>query len=362
MLYSKIYKPGSGFTNQIISFIYSIIHAIKYNHPVIFIDNFLNDSTKTDCTPISQIINIVILNEFLIKTYGIILVDKEYSKFGIFRVRYGSSNNDAIDITDEIKESFLFKDRLFISKYVDFNKIRGDPSFGKRKNIILQYSITTQDNEYVVKDEFAETLTEDIVVDISNSEYIYRFISLKDIYMTNYSHIFEDVLNQIQYSTTFSNYALKTACKLINTNKTNVIHLRVEPDAIIHWGGINGMDYNAFQLKLESKYIELIQKYMNKDDGILILSNSSVNGVFDFLIRNNYQVLLSDKYFEDREKNAIVDLLVSKNCNNIFLGCINNRIWNGSSFSYYISKILDKNVIKVGIDIDFINNPECVFY
>ena len=122
------------------------------------------------------------------------------------------------------------------------------------------------------------------------------------------------------------------------------------------------MDYNAFQLKLESKYIELIQKYMNKDDGILILSNSSVNGVFDFLIRNNYQVLLSDKYFEDREKNAIVDLLVSKNCNNIFLGCINNRIWNGSSFSYYISKILDKNVIKVGIDIDFINNPECVFY
>ena len=225
----------------------------------------------------------------------------------------------------------------------------------------MQYLITSQENKYVIQEEVDEVLTADIVVDIFNSEYIYHFMNLQDMYIGNYSSIFEDILPHIQYSTQFSNYALKTACKLIN-NKTNVIHLRVEPDAITHWCVINGMDYNTFQLKLELKYIELIQKYMNKDDGILILSNSSVNGIVDFLIRNNYKVLLSDKYFEDREKNAIVDLLVSKNCNNIFLGCINNRLWNGSSFSYYISKILDKNVIKVGIDIDFINNPECVFY
>jgi hypothetical protein len=206
----------------------------------------------------------------LIKKYGVILVDKEYSKFGILSVRYGSSVNDAIDITDEIKESFLFKDRLFISKYVDFNKIRGDPSFGKRKKINLQYSIKTQENEYIMQEEFDETLTADIVVDISNSEYIYRFISLQDIYISNFSHIFEDILNHIQYSTVFSNYALKTVFKFINTNKTNVIHLRVEPDAITHWGDINSMDYNIFLLKLESKYIELIQKYMNKDDEIVV--------------------------------------------------------------------------------------------
>jgi len=288
------------------------------------------------------------------------LVDKECSQISLSRVQYGADDANRIDITTEVKESFLWNDRLFISKYVDFNKIRGDPSFGKRKKIHFQYSVTSQENEYVVQDEFDEVLTADIVVDVDKSDYIYHFISLQDIYMTDFYPVFENILNHIQYSPLFTNCALKTASKLIS-NKTNVIHLRVEPDAITHWGRINGMDYNTFQLRLESKYIELIQKYMKKDDEILILSNSSVNGVVDFLIRNNYKVVLSDKYFEDREKNAIVDLLVSKHCNNIFLGCINNRVMNGSSFSYYISKILDETVTKVGIDIDHIYHPECVF-
>jgi hypothetical protein len=361
MLYAKISTTGSGFTNQIISIIYSIIRAVKYNHRVVVMDTFLNDSMKTDSTPISQIINLAEFNDFLIKKYGILLVDKECSQISLSRVQYVADDANRIDITKEIKESFLSNDRLFISKYVDFNKVRGDPSFGKRKKIILQYSVTSQENEYTVQEEVDEVLTADIVVDVPNSDYIYHFISLQDISMTGLCPIFEDILLHIHYSPLFTNYALNTACKLIN-NRTNVIHLRVEPDAITHWGGINKMDYNTFQLRLESKYIELIQKYMNKDDEILILSNSSVNGVVDFLIRNSYKVVLSDKYFEDREKNAIVDLLVSKNCNNIFLGCINNRVLNGSSFSYYISKMLDNTVTKVGIDIDNIYHPECVFH
>lgn len=359
MLYAKISTTGSGFTNQIISIIYSIIRAIQYNHRVVVMDTFLNDSMKTDSTPISQIINLAEFNDFLIKKYGILLVDKVCSKISLLRVQYGADDSNRIDITKEIKESFLSNDRLFISKYVDFNKIRGDPSFGKRKKVILQYSVTSQENEYTVQEEFDEILTEDIVVDISNSDYIYHFMSLQDIYMTDFYHIFEDILNHLHYSPLFTNYALKKPVS--KTNLTNVIHLRIEPDAITHWGRINRMDYNSFQLKLESKYIELVQKYMNKDDEIIILSNSSVNGVIDFLIRNNYKVTLSEKYFEDREKNAIVDLLVSKNCNHIFLGCINNHVLNGSSFSYYISKMLDKTVTKVGIDIDHIYNPECLF-
>ena len=249
MLYAKIAKPGSGFTNQIMSIIYSILWAINYNHRVVFIDNFLNDLMKTNYTPISQIINLTELNKYLIKTYGIVLLDKECSKFSLLYVKYGTDAN-SIDITKEIKESFLSNDRLYISKYVDFNKIRGDPSFGKRKKVTLQYLITSQENKYVIQEEVDEVLTADIVVDIFNSEYIYHFMNLQDMYIGNYSSIFEDILPHIQYSTQFSNYALKTACKLIN-NKTNVIHLRVEPDAITHWRVINGMDYNTFQLKLE---------------------------------------------------------------------------------------------------------------
>ena len=70
------------------------------------------------------------------------------------------------------------------------------------------------------------------------------------------------------------------------------------------------------------------------------------NRVINFLKEHNYNYMFCEKFFEGREKNAIVDLLVAKNCNNIFIGN------DCSSFSYYIEKVLDKNVKKVFINLD----------
>ena len=82
------------------------------------------------------------------------------------------------------------------------------------------------------------------------------------------------------------------------------------------------------------------------------MSQSYSNGVIDYLKQHNYSYKLTTKFYNDREKNAIVDLLVSKYCNNIFIGNFNVTNLNGSTFSYYIGKCMKDDVIKLYIDLD----------
>jgi len=384
MLYVKI-SPGrgSGFTNQIMTFVYSIINAIKSNHRVVVVDSFFIDNFKSDSTPISNIINIEELNVFLLQKYNVVVIDKYNSKWKLIKVQYGTDSNK-IDITPEIIDSSLFCERLFISKYTDFNKIKGDPLYGEKKQIYLKYEIAALNESNVVKtinnsthetspmneyskytfeEIYNESLSDNIIIDIENSEYQHQFMDLYNIYgVLNVSDIYEEILKRITYSPEFHNIASNIITMIDFKQKTNVIHLRVEPDAIEYWSKINQMAPNVFQKHIEEKYIELIKKYMNKTDLIIVLSNSVINGVVDFLLTNHYNIFITQKYFEHREKNALVDLLISKRCNNVFIGCFNSEYKIGSSFSYYISKIVDKCAMKVGINIDFITHPEQVFY
>ena len=80
---------------------------------------------------------------------------------------------------------------------------------------------------------------------------------------------------------------------------------------------MNNITHNEYKTYLEEKYINLIKKYLSKEDENIILSASLSNGVINFLEQHNYKFI--DKFFNDREKNAIVDLLVSKYCNNIVI-------------------------------------------
>lgn len=382
MLFCKIALNSSGFTNQIISFILSIICAIRTNKKVVIIDNFLNDASKDTYTPISHIINLRELNRFLSQTYNVVVIDKNYASFNVLSANYGTDEHN-IDVTEIIKNNYAKKSGVFIDKNHDFNLIfQQDPCVGYYKRLSLKYEIATvhEGNQIFavapyyhrtiqIEETYDEYNREDVKIDIENSEYIFDFISLNDMYsVTNYVPVFESILSNITYASEFVHNANQTINQSTNfdrkTERINVIHLRVEPDAIDFWSKQNKLEYAEFQTIIESKYIELIQKYMNKTDKIIILSGSHENGVLDFLTKNEYNLFIPDKYYEDREKNAIVDLIISKQCNNVFLGCIHNTLWNGSTFSYYISKIVDNSVKKVGINInnDSIFSQECVFY
>lgn len=348
----RITTDYTGFTNQIFCLITSIIIACKHGHKVVVVDSFLNDISKTTYTPVSQIFNIKEINNFLKTNYDIIIVDKYDIKFELTNVKYGTKTNN-IDLTAPIIKNFYKNNTLCINKNTCFNDMQGDPCYGVKKNVFLTYKI----NEYFIEETYEENLVEDINIDVLNSPYIYNkngWINTHNISM------FEKILVNIHYTSDFidkSNLILKGVN--IN-NKINVLHLRLEDDAIKHWSKMNGISEDDYKKYIENKYIELIKKYISKTDENIILSQSLSNRVIDFLSDNNYIFKFSRKFFEDREKNAIVDLLISKYCNNIFIGNFNVVNLNGSTFSYYIGKCVKNTTSQIYIDLDHIFNGECI--
>jgi hypothetical protein len=79
------------------------------------------------------------------------------------------------------------------------------------------------------------------------------------------------------------------------------------------------------------------------------------------MVKNNYKFILTEKQFNGRELNAIIDLLVSKSCNNVFIGAYNFENETGSTFSKYIGTMLPMNVKKICIDLERITAPESEF-
>jgi hypothetical protein len=351
MYYSNIATTGSGFTNQIFALITSIINAYKKGEKIVIVDNFLNDINNPTYTPISKIFNINKINMFLKENYDIIIIDKYDIQFELLSIKYGTSEINYIDLTDYIKENYFKDNKLVISKKCCFNDIKGDPCFGIVKHVLLEYKI----NGYNIQVTYDEQLKSNIEINF-NGPYIFT-LGWIDSYNDN---MFDKILKNINYNDDFELKSELIINKINKKNKINIIHLRIEDDAIKHWSKMNNIDHIRYKTYLEKKYIDLIKKYISKTDENIILSSSLSNGVIDFLSNNNYNYYYIDKFFEDREKNAIVDLLVSKYCNNIFIGNFNIKNRNGSTFSYYIWQLLNENVSKIYIDLDKIYDKEII--
>jgi hypothetical protein len=349
MYYSKIGERGAGFTNQIFALITSIINAYKKREKVIVVDNFLNDIHKTAYTSISNIININKINIFLKENYDIVIIDKDNIQFEIISIKYGSDESNYIDLTEFIKNKYFHNNKLFIDKNCSFNDMKGDPCQGTVKKIIMKYKI----NEYYIEKIYDENLTSNIEINF-DGPYIFT-LGWIDSFNDN---MFDKILKNITYN---NDFILKSEVIMNGINKDkkiNIIHLRLENDGIVHWSIQNNIPQDIFKAYLEKKYINLIENYVSKTDENIILSSSLSNGVIDFLNKYNYNYKFVDKFYYDREKNAIVDLLVSENCNNVFIGNFNIKKGNGSTFSYYIWKMMNDNVTKIYIDLDKIYNRE----
>ena len=148
----------------------------------------------------------------------------------------------------------------------------------------------------------------------------------------------------------FSHSIVSPALKFVNDSQvnrkkgtTNVVHLRIEEDWLVHVSsGRNprvspAVVYN----EIADKYINLIQTYIQKDDTTFILTGSSSNKVIDYLRNNRYAYFLFPKITHYREMNAAMDMVIGKQCNNVFIGC------GGSSFSdILLHRITGDNIQK----------------
>ena len=353
MHYSEISNSRIGFTNQVFVLITSIIIALRNNEKVVVFGEFLNDINKTKYTPIKDIFNINKINIFLKNTYNLIIVDRNNINFNITSVKYGIDEKNNIDITKEFINKFYSNNVLHVDKNYCFNDLKIDPYYGIRKKLFLQYKI----NDDIIDEIYDENLKNDIIINFkSNYSFSFGWINYYD------TDMFEKILLNLTYTDDFTSKA-DSFKKTLNFNvKINIIHLRLEEDAINYWSKKNNMICNDYKLYIENKYINIIKKYTLQSEDNIILCSDLSNGVIDFMKNNNYSYKFIPKFFEDREKNAIVEFLVSNCCNNIFIGNFNIKNLNGSSCSYYVGKSMKNDVMKIYIDLDKIYNKEEIVY
>lgn len=143
---------------------------------------------------------------------------------------------------------------------------------------------------------------------------------------------------------------LKSCSNNVTQHKIHVLHLRMEKDAIEHWSKVNNINSTDFQTKLASRYRNLIKQHIPKNELIILLSGSVNNEVTDFMTSNGYTYKTLIKQSRYREINAIMDMILGKMCNGVFIGA------GGSTFSHILalSHHTDPHVKVYMIDINSI--------
>ena len=355
LYYCKIAESGNGLCNQLFSLVTGIIIALQKGIKIIIVDEFLNDYSRNIKTPLSDIIDLNTLNTFLKSNYNITVLDRNKINFTVQSAKYGVEENN-IDITDIIKENYCKHNILSINTNVNLNKIAGnDPVIGQKKYLEITYLL----NGNLIKEKYEE-LNEFLKTKVEFNVYHNKIFVHTMCWMNQIDrNKFDNILKNITFMKKFD--ILKDENKIITQyNKINIIHLRVEEDAIKHWSRQNNMNPLFFKNVIERKYINNIYKYINKNDMTILLTYSTQNGVIEFLKNNGYNYHISHKVKEwGRELNAIKDTNMINLCNNIFIGNFNLEKLNGSSLSYFLlNNIKNPNVKRILIDVDRILMPE----
>jgi hypothetical protein len=347
--YLKIGQSGSGLTNQLFTFITSILIHSSNDKRAIIIDNFQDDfQSNATRSPISSIFDMQQMNVFLKNNFNILIFDKNLVEFKIEKITYGVDEN-IIDITDEITRQYYKENTLCIPKNIIFNHIKGDPKPNVKKQLSIKYSI----NGETFNETFPENPPNNIVFNLQEAQYNYTFAWINSINRTNFDYILKNICFNSKFMKINQDF---------KEDKINVLHLRIENDAINHWSKQNKMSPTFFQTYIEDKYIVLIQKHVLQTDANIILTYSENNRVIDYLKNNNYKYYISKKSPGlGREVNAISDLLMSEKCNNLFIGGFNIEKLNGSTFSYCILQKMNSGVKKILIDLDRIENKEYIY-
>lgn len=359
---------GTGLSNQLFFIIWGIINAYRNKQKIVIVDKFrLEPLTENKCY-MSEILDFEHINKIL-KNFDIEMIDYKNINLIIDKITYGSQDN-YFDITQEIMKDFYEDLKLCIPERFPLNNIKGDPIVGVRKILKIYYKLN--DKEYV--DEYDEYLFGGVNLNLKspiivpNWEVIDQLIKkerplftylLKNIKFTEKYHKLAENIVLIDKN---KNYVFIKDLNLTN-KKINVIHLRLEKDMTFNMAGHNNMPEKDFIECLEKKYINLIEKYYDKNDIIYILSYELDNNVIKYLRENGYEFYFTKKnMFEWREPHAIIDLLLSEKCTGTFIGNWQHHKSNnmGSTFSYVIDVRIKEKIDRVFIDLYDINKDEIV--
>jgi hypothetical protein len=333
----------TGLCNQLNFIINSICYCIN-KEKIIVVNNFLQEIYTNNYTSISNILELEKINIFLEK-YNVALIDANNTNNLSIISAFYYSNNKEKNVTDIIN-TFLINNTLFISKDINLNSLFEDIDYGFEKKLKIKFMLTNNSftMSFSEKNEFLEN---DIHIDFNNM----NFNNLTNWDLINspeFIYITTDICNHLFFHESLINNS-NNFIQSINIKDTcivNIIHLRLESDAIQYWSHINNLNEEDFTKKLSEKYIEKITQYINKLDKTIILTYNDDNEVINYLKNNEYNYFIHNKIKNNnREVNAVIDIINAKYCNNIFIAV------KGSTFSETISKIIKPKFIS-WIDIN----------
>lgn len=369
---------------QLFYFIYTILNMIenKKNFLIVkYIHNYPNHF----------LLNLLDLNftfTFLKDNYKIhIFFDKDFDfDFNLLRVMYGNEDNN-YDLTSYVYIHYYRKNILFIPETINLNEIICDPSQYNDKYLTIKYSL----NNVIMEDLYPEVggfLNNDILYDFKNNiNKCFDYIS----YCNNKKYIPFNVLSTLFFKEEFYLYTQYFYNnRFTNLDLINIIYIDLERDKktfhtsfLQHISKTDFIDvvnnfYNEeeindkewkeeekneniislitediienilnsvnYNIILERKYIQFIEKYISKSEKNIIISNSYENSIIDYLKNNNYTNYVLENEFEDNEEmNNLNTFLLARFCNNKFIGCYNDEE-DKNSYNYLFRQLLDEKV------------------
>lgn len=362
--FDRKYKAGYGLCNQLFVLINNIIQCMLQKKSYCIIDSFNSCINKNSICQISKIFNLESTTKNINKLCGfedIKLFDRTNFNIDIINAEYGIFHIKTINVTESLRKVDEIAN-------ISMNDLFGDDPCPKiHKLLYVKYMINNITFDTIIKENCQDLKY------IFNKDFICGNLfsgNRADFswYDTINESIFLSIFRELRFTDGFYNIINEIKEKYIIDEKINIIHFRLEEDAINHWAGINKMNVYEFEKKIYEKYTYLIKKYIADEEKIYILSSDekSISEKFYSIGKFVYAGIdikseLLMKYYgiSGRELSAIIDLLIGIKYSKLFIGCHSYEYTRGSTFSYMIARNINCKTIL--FDVEDINSPENVY-
>jgi len=288
-------------------------------------------------------------------------VKSKSQKLQILKVELEDKLKYLIDITPDIEKYATITEDLF--------SIREDISFTEIFHIAkddfdnkLSVNYLVNNNEFIIStNNFNIEFGKNIEIKLINEE-------TNEIQNQSLNkNLFREILNNIKFVSFYNDLAtnyIQAFASPVYYNKINVIHLMIESE-LSPFCDLNKMTLETFKDELNKKYYFLLDKYIKPSPyemNIILSSEESQKEFAEYLKFRLFNFVFIDRNSQDPENISVLALLVSKSCNNIFIGNNDFSMLKDVTNSYSASNIIPEKTMKILINLNNIREREVLSF